>query len=87
MGKPIRLEEIPNFGRKPSGFMEEALAFLKSDDEAYELRIYDNRNTASSTSSNLNARFRKAGVPLRAICRGTTVYLVREAADASGAAT
>lgn len=78
MGRPISLHDIPNLARRPVGYMEEAMAFLESDAEAYELRVYDNRNTASSTSSNLNARFRKQNIPLRSICRGDTIYLVRE---------
>jgi hypothetical protein len=82
MGRPISLEDIPELKRKPVGLMEEALAFLESDAEAYELRVYDNRNTASATSSNLNARFRKQDIPLRSIRRGGTIYLVREKTDA-----
>lgn len=79
MGRPIKLEDIPEYNRQPSGLMQEALEFLRSDAEAYELKVYENRNTASSTSSNLNARFRKQGIALRSVCRGHTVYLVREA--------
>jgi hypothetical protein len=81
MGKPIELDDIPDrgSGTHHSFLRSEIDTFLRHKDKpkAWELKEYENNNSARSTVSRINRLAEEEGLPVRALSRGLMVYLKR----------